>query len=443
MPFHGTIDRANLDLTRLADGIEVPWPDGPQRASLWRTPVRGVPVYLVENARFFGRERVYGYDDDNDRFLFLCDALLACAGALDFAPDAIHAHDWHAALAFTRLAAGAPHPWKGCGRVYTIHNLALQGSFDGGWAAHHGIGDRELAPPDGLPGELALSCMAQGILHAGRVNTVSRTYAREITTPEYGAGLDGLLRARSGALSGIVNGIDYEEFDPRTDPHLARHYDADSITLRTENKRALQREAGLPEDDGTPLFGAVTRLWAQKGMDLAAAAFDALLSRHDAQLIVLGTGDEAVHEQLLALQSRFPDRVKIWLDFDPPLGQRIYAGCDIFLMPSRYEPCGLGQLISLRYGAVPLVRRTGGLVDTVEDASADLRTGTGFVFDDATAPALEQACERAAAAYANRDGWRAMQERGMRQDWSWGRAAGEYIELYEAAHSPRTAAERA
>jgi starch synthase len=323
--------------------------------------------------------------------------------------------------------------------VYTIHNLALQGNFDGGFAHHFGIGPAQLASPDGVAPDAAYSAMAQGIVHADRVNTVSDTYAKEILTPEYGAGLDALLRARSAVVSGIVNGIDYVEFNPATDPAIPAHFSVETLDARTEDKRALQREAGLPEADAL-LFGVVTRLFAQKGIDLVAQAFAPILERSDAQLAVLGTGDPEVHQQLLDLEAHFPKQVKVWLEFNPPLGQRVYAGCDVFLMPSRYEPCGLGQLISLRYGAVPLVRRTGGLADTVQDADAALTRGNGFVFEHADAGELAAAVERALAAYRNRPGWRAMQERGMRQDWSWGRAAGRYLELYAAALADRTAA---
>jgi len=446
MPMHSAIDRTLLTPRKVLDNVKVPWPGGDEQVDIWMADVRGVPVYLVENGRFFDRASVYGFDDDRDRFLFFCDALLAATPHLGFRPSVIHAQDWHSAFLLSRLAgmwsAGDDHEWIDAGRVYTVHNLALQGNFDAGFAHHFGIGGGQLTAPHGLDPGITYSAMAQGILHADRVNTVSDTYAKEILTPEYGAGLDPLLRARSAVVSGIVNGIDYEEFDPATDPHISRHYSADTIGDRIENKRALQRAAGLPQSDRVPVFGVVTRLFAQKGIDLVATAFDAMLGTHEAQLAVLGTGDEAVHETLLALQAKYPQKVKIWLDFNPPLGQQIYAGCDCFLMPSRYEPCGLGQLISLRYGAVPLVRKTGGLADTVQDADAALQSGTGFVFEAADAQALQQACERAIAAFGNEGGWRAMQERGMRQDWSWGRAAGKYIELYEAAIADRRQARR-
>jgi starch synthase len=443
IPFYRAIDRSSMSLHRVTQ-VDIGTASGDLPAEIWRTRVHDVPVYLVENEAFFGRERVYGHEDDLDRFLFFCDALVSAAPALGFTPDVIHAQDWHAALLLTRVSAiresgAASHPFARCGSVYTIHNLALKGEFTREWAAGNGVAPAQLAPPDGLPRDIALSCMSQGILRADRVNTVSETYAREILTPEFGAGLDHLLRARSSVVSGIVNGIDYEEFDPTADQALARRFDVTTLDARVENKRWLQREAGLPARDDVLLFGVVTRLFAQKGIDLVATAFEALLGEHDAQLVVLGTGDEAVHDLLRALQGGRPDKVKIWLDFNAALGQRIYGGCDCFLMPSRYEPCGLGQMISLRYGALPLVRRTGGLADTVTDADAAPDTGTGFVFDAATAADLRAACERALAAFAEPARWRAIQARGMRQDWSWHRAAPKYVELYQAAAERRRA----
>ena len=443
MPMHGVIERTALNLTHLLAGVKVPWPGGDERVDVWQADVRGVPVYLLENARYFGRANVYGSDDDKERFLFFCDALLACAPHLGFRPDVIHAQDWHSALLLTRLAADDAHVWADAGRVYTIHNLALQGDFDRAFAQTHGIAPIELIPPDGLPPTIAYSGMAQGIMQADRVNTVSDSYAKEIMTPEYGAGLDALLRARADVVSGIVNGIDYDEFNPETDPAIPQHFNVDTLDLRLVNKRALQQQAGLPAGGTAMLFATVTRLFAQKGIDLVAVAFDALLATRNVQLVVLGTGDDDVHKMLAQLEAKYPGKVKIWFDFNPTLGQHIYAGCDVFLMPSRYEPCGLGQLISLRYGAVPLVRRTGGLADTVQDADLPQQSGTGFVFDAANAQELRQAAERALTAFEKPTEWRALQERGMRQDWSWSRAAGKYHELYAAAIADRREAREA
>jgi starch synthase len=339
----------------------------------------------------------------------------------------------------TRLATMKDHPWAACGRVYTIHNLALQGEFTPAIAERFAIGRSQLAPLDGLAPGTMHSAMAQGIALADRVNTVSDTYAKEILTREYGAGLDGLLRARAERVSGIVNGIDYEEFDPKTDAALHANYDVDSLDERAANKRTLQHEAGLPDDAGTCMFGVVTRLFAQKGIDLVPEAFEAM-GDAKAQLVVLGTGDADVHEALEALEAKYPQRVKVWLDFHPALGQRIYGGCDVFMMPSRYEPCGLGQLISLRYGAIPLVRRTGGLNDTVEDCDESLSTGTGFVFEQASVDDLGAAMARAARAFENHNAWRGVQVRGMKQDWSWGRAAAKYAQLYEMSRADRRVA---
>ena len=445
MPMHGAIERTAYPLIHLLAGVKVR--DTGERVDVWQANIHDVPVYLIENKKYFGRPTVYGFDDDVERFLFFCDALLACAPHLGFRPDVVHAQDWHTALLLTRLASRATqpgaatrHPWATAGRVYTIHNLALQGDFDGAFAQTHDLDRELLLAPGGVAPKAAFSAMAQGIMHGDRVNTVSDTYAREILTPEYGAGLDDLLRARGAAVSGIVNGIDYDEFNPATDPAIAQHYSTDTVSERIKNKRALQEEAGLPVRDEAVVFAAVTRLFAQKGMDLVAEAFASLLADHDAQLIILGTGDQSVHEALAAIEKAHPTKSKNWFAFDPPRGQRIYAGCDVFLMPSRYEPCGLGQLISLRYGAVPLVRRTGGLADTVEDIDAPLTSGTGFVFDEPTASALSAAAVRAIDAHANTAAWTALQERGMRQDWSWGRAAGKYIAMYEQAIADRGAA---
>lgn len=438
MPFHGVIDRAVLAATRVAD-FTVETRDGAEQASLWRASVKDVPVYLIESARFFGRERVYGYDDDLDRWVFFCDALLASAGALDFAPDMLHLHDWHTAFVLTRLL-DVEHPWTTCGTLYTIHNLGLPGPFDASTAHAHRFPAKALSVPDGVDPGLAYSGMAQGILHADYVSTVSETYAREILTPEYGFGLDPLLRARADRVTGIVNGIDYDEWNPATDPHIV-NFDAASLDRRMENKRALQRRSGLPVADETPLLGFVGRLFHQKGADIMLDAVTRRLEAgDDLQLVVLGTGDEALHDRLRAVEARFPRHIKAHIAFDVPLGQLIYGGCDLFLMPSRYEPCGLGQMIAQRYGAVPVVRRTGGLADTVEEFDPVANAGTGFLFDEPSPRALEGALTRAFSAFADRDAWQALQRRCMARDFSWGRAAGQYRDLYGRAtqdHAPR------
>ncbi|MEX1254361.1 MAG: glycogen synthase [Dehalococcoidia bacterium] len=409
-------------------------------AAIWQADARGVPVYLVEHERSFGREQVYGYEDDVARFLTFCDALLAAATTMDWQPDALHLHDWHAGLLATRLVARAEHPWSALPRVSTIHNLGITGALERGFAAEHGLAGEALAVPVGVSPEVALSGLGQSILHADLITTVSPTYAREILTPEYGAALAPLLQQRRDRLSGIINGIDVEEFNPATDPHLAARFDAERLDQRIENKRALQRQLGLPVSDDVPLVGMVARLFKQKGPDLAAAAVERALSERDFQFVLLGTGDPEYERGMTELATRHPERVAVRLAFDIGLGQLIYGGSDLFLMPSRYEPCGLGQLIAMRYGAVPVVRRTGGLADSVQpyDPSG---SGTGFLFEETKPAALADALGQALVVYDDRRAWRDLQRRCMAQDFSWEQSARQYLDLYE--HARDLASQRA
>ena len=428
LPLYASIDRRQLAVTRLSSL--------PAGAALWQAEVRDVSAYLIEHEPSFGREQIYGYPDDVERFLAFCDALLAAADGLDWRPDLLHLNDWHTGFLAARLQGEAVHPWAGLPQVCTIHNLAFSGRFDAAFARKHGLTAQALAAPTGVAAGVVRSALGQSFLHADLVTTVSPTYAREILTPEFGGELAPLLRSASGGgdrLSGILNGIDVEEYDPAADPHLAARFDAQRLERRIENKRALQERLGLPVDDGVPLAGMVTRLFRQKGPDLAAAAVERLLARRQLQFAVLGQGDEQHERPLAELAARHPQRVAVRLAFDPPLGQLIYGGCDVFLMPSRYEPCGLGQLIAMRYGAVPLVRRTGGLADSVAPYDGARDEGTGFVFEEPSTEALAAALEEALAVYEDRAAWRRLQLRAMAQDFSWGRAAGEYVELYERA----------
>jgi starch synthase len=421
LPYYRSIREQELTQKRIAA-----LPDG---AALWQAEVHGVPVYLIEHEPSFGREQVYGYPDDTDRFLAFSDALLAAAGPLGWQPDAVHLHDWHTAFLAGRLASGSEHPWAGVPRVFTIHNLGYAGAYKAAWARSRGL---PLAGPAAVR-----SALGQGILHADQVTTVSPTYAREILAPELGGKLAPLLGQLGDRLSGILNGIDTEQFDPARDPHLAARFDAGSIDRRVENKRALQERLGLPVDDAVPLVAMVNRLFVQKGSDLAVEAVEALLPRLGFQFAALGTGDKIYEQQLLALAERAPQRVAVRIAFDAPLGQLFYGGCDLFLMPSRYEPCGLGQLIAMRYGAVPVVRRTGGLADSVPPYDPQRNEGAGFLFDEATPQALAEALEQALEAYNDLPSWRALQLRAMAQDVSWDRAAQQYAELYRRAAEAR------
>jgi starch synthase len=414
MPLYDGIDRSRA----------VPKNKLLRNRALWETVTQGVPVSLLEDEDAFGREEVYGYDDDNERFLSFCDGLLEAAGSLKWQPDVLHINDWHPGLLGTRLMAKREHPWARCARVCTIHNLAFTGAFDAAFATEHRLQ---------VEGEALYSSLSQSIATADVITTASPTYAREITTPEFGGDLAGLLSARHERLHGILNGLDQDVFDPMTDEHLAVPFDAGDIAGRQENKTALQRRLDLPEDESIPIVGVVSRLFWQKGVDLAAQAIDELLQRRRLQVVVLGQGDEEHERILLALAQRHPKHVRVKIAFDAPLGQLIYGGCDVFLMPSRYEPGGIGQLIAMRYGAIPVVRRTGGLADTVAQFRASDDSGTGFLFDEATAEAVSEALEAALVAYQDEDGWRRLQARAMNQDFSWQATAKEYSAVYDEA----------
>ncbi|MCI0855805.1 MAG: glycogen synthase [Chloroflexi bacterium] len=414
MPLYGSIDRSHV----------VAKAELPGSRALWETDVRGVPVYLLEDDGAFGREEAYGYEDDNERFLAFCDGLLEAAGPLNWRPDVLHLNDWHPGLLATRLMANGEHPWASCARVCTIHNLAFTGGFDAAFAREHGLRVED---------EAFYSSLSQSIAHADVITTVSPTYAQEITTPDKGGDLAELLAARRGRLHGILNGLDQDAFDPMTDEYLAARFDAGDLNRRRANKTALQRQLGLPEDESIPIVGVVSRLFWQKGMDLAAQAIDELLQRRRLHFVALGQGDEEHERVLLALAKRHPKHVRVKIAFDAPLGQLIYGGCDLFLMPSRYEPGGLGQLIAMRYGAVPVVRRTGGLADTVTEFRASDDSGTGFLFDNATTEAVSEALEAALIAYQDEGSWRRLQERAMGQDFSWQATAREYGALYDEA----------
>jgi starch synthase len=346
---------------------------------------------------------------------------------VDWTADALHAHDWHAGLApaYLRLAGAAAVT-----SVFTIHNIAYQGLFPPAMLGPLEL-PHDLFTVDGLEFWGQISFMKAGLVFADWITTVSPGYAREIATPDYGCGLNGVIAARDGAVFGILNGVDGGQWDPTNDPALESRFDAERLEARLANRDSLLRRFGLRCADG-PLYGVVSRLTPQKGLDLVYDALPVLLET-GGSLVLLGSGDAPLEEAFRAAAQRYPDRVAVVIGFDDPLSHVIMAGSDVILVPSRFEPCGLTQLYALRYGAVPLVRRTGGLGDTVVDASpgalAD-QTATGIVFDAATADAVRDALQRVTALYHDRDGWRALQQTGMRQVFSWEAAALQYIELY-------------
>jgi starch synthase len=337
----------------------------------------------------------------------------------------LHANDWPCGLApaYLRFGAGA------AASLTTVHNLAFQGLFPQEWVSRLGLPPESFAI-DGLEFHGRMSFLKAGLVYADGISTVSPTYAREIQAPELGCGLDGLLRHRGAALSGILNGIDDEAWNPAADPHLAARYDADALAGKAANKAALQARFGLPVSAQTPLFGMVGRMTSQKGTDLVVAAAARLAEL--GQLVILGTGEREIEQAVSEAAGRHPDRIAARIGFDEGLAHLLEAGADIFLMPSRFEPCGLNQMYSQRYGTPPVVRATGGLADTVEEGV------TGFAFQAPTAEALAEAALRAVQCYREPARWRAMQRAGMARDFSWSAAAPRYAALYRAlAARPR------
>jgi starch synthase len=344
----------------------------------------------------------------------------------------LHAHDWHTGPVLLYLATRGRREarFKSVASVLTIHNLYFQGQ--GGNALFRFAGFKQTPPriigePPG-----SVNWLARGIAHADMLNTVSPTYARQILTREFGEGLQELLGARRDRLCGILNGLDQNEWDPLHDPLLAQRFDVNSLKKRAANKRAVQDELKLQHKPNTVLIGLVSRLVEQKGLDILVEAASQLLQR-DVQLAVLGSGDEKYHAALRALADQYRGRVGIDHNFNEPLARKIYGGSDLFLMPSHFEPCGLAQMIAMRYGAVPVVRATGGLADTVIDADRSMKRSTGFTFKAYTAKALIGAVDRALAAHADPDRWQALQARGMAADFSWSASAQQYVELYRRA----------
>jgi starch synthase len=397
-------------------------------------PVRTV---FVRADRFFDRPGLYGdasgeYPDNAERFVFFCRAALEWLRSEPESPDVLHVHEWQSALATAFIRANPElYPELAAMRtVITIHNLAYQGRF-AAFDWHLLNLDARFFVPDFLEFHGQINYLKAGLVFADAITTVSPRYAREIQTPEFGEGLDGVLRVRAASLRGILNGIDEVEWDPMTDRHLPAHYGPGDLPGKARCKASLQAELGLaPRPDAT-LLAIVSRLAEQKGLDLVTDALPAVLRDSDAQLAVLGSGDERYERLLAALAGSFPGRVKLRIAFDEPLAHRIEAGADVFLMPSRFEPCGLNQLYSLRYGTVPVVHATGGLDDTVVEFDPASGVGTGFKFTPYTAEAFTTALGRALRLRRDPLAWRRLMTNGMAEDFSWSRAALEYRRLYE------------
>lgn len=400
---------------------------------IWRA-IGDESLYFLDIPAAFERAAVYGEPDDARRFILFArgvmDAMQHLREVDGWQPDVVHCHDWHAALVINYLKSYYAYTFGHIATVFTIHNLAYQGQVHPDVAQLAGLHEGGLVE-NGMGAGIANSFnfMARGILFADVVSTVSPTYAREILGLEYGERLDGLLRSRQDRVTGILNGIDTAAFDPHTDRHLAAPYRAGDVTGKAACKAALQQALGLEVNPARPVLGIVSRLVEQKGLELLHGVMPWLLRETDAQVVILGSGQQYLQEAFLRRAEQHPGRVAVRIGFDAALAQQIYAGSDAFLMPSRFEPCGLGQLIALRYGSVPIVRATGGLADTVREGP----NGNGFVFHRYDTKDFGDAIWRALQCYRDSASWAIVRERGMREDHSWDTAAQQYAGVYEWA----------
>jgi starch synthase len=432
-PLYATTDRGHLR-ERLFDNLEVEWLGGRRRVSVWLSEAAGAPAFLIEAPEYFARERVYGYGDDHLRFAFFSRAALALMGRLGRAPDVIHGNDWPTGFAVAWLWAG--RMWGGhlarARTLLSIHNLAYQGMFDPGDL--YRVGFRHGEESNVFMSNGAASSLKAGLMVADGISTVSQRYSHEIRTPEHGHGLDWLLRQRQERLIGITNGVDYEVWNPATDPHLAAHYTADDLSGKRACKLDLLRRFGLPEEADRPVVATISRLVAQKGFDLMQQAANQILET-GAFFVALGSGEAEYESFLQRMKDAAPHRVAVYRGFNEPLAHQIEAGADVFLMPSLFEPCGLNQMYSMRYGTVPVVRATGGLDDTVEGWDATAGRGTGFKFGEYTAAAMVLKLREALFWYGRPEAWRRIQSNGMRADNSWEAAARKYVRVYEALMS--------
>ena len=441
MPRYYSIDRETLE--HIPGPLGVPMgPMGELWAGVFRTTLPGsdVPLYLIDYEAFYGRSGLYtdengfSYPDNDIRFTFLSKAAMQLAHKLGFRPDIIHAHDWHSApqavLRNTRYAGD--ELFAGSATVLTIHNLQHQGVFDGRIMDVLEVGWEHYTPFE-LEAMGGVNFLKGGIAHADAITTVSRKYAEEIQTPEYGFGLQDHIRAHADRLTGILNGVDYREWSPAVDPLIPAHYDVDDMAGKAICKRTLQRHFGLPEDPEVPLIGFVGRFAEQKGIGLIAGAMEGLLHL-GAQFVFLGTGEKWAEGFFSDVAARWPDRFACHVGYANELAHRIEAGADLFLMPSLFEPCGLNQIYSLRYGTLPIVRATGGLDDTIVNYDPQTGAGTGFKFWQADADALYQTVKWAVETCRDApEAYRTMQERAMGLRFDWARAATEYTRVYHEA----------
>ena len=427
LPLYESVPQELRETMTFLTSFSVPVAWRRQYCGVFEAKHNGVIYYLLDNQYYFKRAGLYGHYDDAERFAFFARAVIEMIRYIDFKPDIIHAHDWQSALipVYYSLFYAGQEGYEDIKTVFTIHNIQYQGKY-GMEILEDVFGIPQSARPI-VEQDGCVNLMKGAIETADRVTTVSPTYAGEILDPWYSHGLDPILRLREWKLSGILNGIDTDEYNPETDPQIYRHFSAEDPSGKAENKRALQERLDLPQTAELPLIGMVSRLVTHKGLDLVKYVIDELLG-DSLQMVILGSGDWVYENFFREVQGRFPDKFRYCAGFVPELAQKIYAASDIFLMPSKSEPCGLSQMVACRYGAVPVVRETGGLKDSIQDCGDGF--GNGFTFKTYNANDMLYAVRRALGAYANKNDWPILVERALRSDFSWGRSANEYMKLY-------------
>ena len=428
LPMYDTIKQELKDTMKFITHISVPVAWRRQYCGIFEAKYNGVIYYLIDNQYYFKRARIYGHYDDAERFAFFSRAVLEIIPYIDFKPDIIHCNDWQTALTpvyYSAMYANSPG-YENIKTIFTIHNIQYQGVY----------GKELLEDVLGIPADKAslleydgcINFMKGAIECADKVTTVSPSYADEILDPWYSHGLDSILNVRRYKLSGILNGIDTVGYDPATDKCIKANFSADDISGKKIDKEELQKEMGLPVKPGVPVIGMVTRLVSHKGLDLVKRILDELLATSEMQLVVLGSGDYEYESYFRWIAEKYPDKVGLRIGFVPELARKIYAGADMFLMPSKSEPCGLSQMVALRYGTVPIVRETGGLRDSITDCGDG--KGNGFTFKSYNAHDMLDAIRRALTLYYNGD-WNELVLRALNCDFSWGRSANAYIRLYK------------
>ncbi|MDD5291541.1 MAG: glycogen/starch synthase [Patescibacteria group bacterium] len=428
LPAYGSIDKKKIKAKKILSNIAVASAGQDLKINLWQTKASGITVYLLDCQKYFGGEEIYSGNkkiytgtEDSERFLFFSLAILKVLPLIKFKPDIIHSHDFHTALIPNLLKADQNPYYKNTKTLYTIHNLNHQGKSEIKILSTGNLNKDSLKSLSRDAQDGDINFMVQGIINADLVNTVSPTYAKEIATSIYGAGIEKVIRQNRDKISGILNGIDVSFFNPAKDKLIKQNYTFKTLEKKVENKLALQKRLGLEQNKNIPLAGLVSRLAWQKGLELITEN-EAKLT---CQFVFLGTGEKKYENQLKKIAKKYPDKISAQITFDIKLAQQIYAASDIFLMPSRFEPCGLGQMIAMRYGAVPIVRSTGGLADTVNKK-------LGFSFSEFTSVAFTKTLKDALNLYYKKPRkWKKMQKRGMKKDFSWRRSAKDYLKLYK------------